>query len=263
MAADDFGSRPDLLIRVDRPLTWWRATPEQISERLKDPDQGHIPRWASYDQDWKAIGSTVSAVADAIAAGRYSVNPEQSDEGIVQVPDPGLGVKEKQIVDAWFLSAPVTSDPWIDGWSDGRHRTWQTSRADPAVALPVRGSSIGYVNSYDIPRLGADWEKLYQHDLERLTALEWFDQSDPLNAQFIRSHEIASAGMIPPRIPDTGPKGQINLSPELEAMRTSMYASFPQPAVMQQPPSAGSHQAEPTQAKSHQTNLRQDKGFGR
>lgn len=210
MAADDSGSRPDLQIQVHAPLTWWRARPDQISNRLQDPDRGNIPRWPSYDQDWKAIGATVSTVADAIAAGKYSVDPQHGDIGVVRVPDTGLGVTETKIVHAWFRSSgSVTSDPWIDEWSDGRHRTWYTAQENPGLALPIQGGSIRFANSYDIPHLGANWEKMFQEDLRRLNSLKWFDRSDPLNAQFVQSLEIAAAGKVPPLVMDAMQRQQV------------------------------------------------------
>lgn len=154
--------RDDLHIRVHRPLTWWRATTDHLADRLQDPDRGNIPRWPSYDLDWKTIGSTVNAVAEAIAAGKYSPDPEHPDIGVVHTPDTGLGGTEQPIVHAWFRSSTtVTTDPWTQEWSDGRHRTWHTAQASPGIALPVRGDSIGFANTYDIPHLGAGWEKLY------------------------------------------------------------------------------------------------------
>lgn len=264
MTAEDSRTRPDLQIQVHRPLTWWRATSDQIADRLQDPDLGNIPRWPSYDQDWKAIGTTVSAAADAIAAGNYSLDPDQQDTGVVQVPDPGLGVTGKRIVHSWFRSsASVTSDPWINEWSDGRHRTWHTAQANPGIALPVRGDSIGFANSYDIPHLGAHWEKRFQHYVQRLAALKWFDRSDPLNAQFTRSLQIAATGKIPPVILEKGQNRQATRDPELEAMHKHMAASFPQPAstILQRPPQPGPEQLKPTQPQSQQARSRQS--FGR
>ena len=265
MTSEDFTSHPTLQIQVHRPLTWWRATSEQISGRLQDPDRGNIPRWPSYDQDWKAIGTAVNAVAHEVAAGRYSVDPNHENTGLVHIPDRGIGVAEKKIVQAWFGSAEgVTSDPWSDGWSDGRHRTWHTAQANPGIALPVRGDSIGYANTYDIPHLGSNWEKMYQQDLERLSAMKWFDLSDPLNAQFTRSLQIAAMGKVPPAVQEAR-HSQARISPELEALRKHMAASSPQaaPALFQQPSHPDPWPAEHTRPQSQQARLPQNKDFDR
>lgn len=119
-------------------------------------------------------------------------------------------------------------DPWSDGWSDGRHRSWHTAQANPGIALPVRGDSIGFANPYDIPHLGTNWEKMFQHDLERLNSLEWFDRSDPLNAQFVQSLQIAAAGKVPPLVPEAGQGQQVMVNPELEAMPAQRTSSVPQ-----------------------------------
>ena len=42
------------------PLIWWRASFRELSNVLSDPDKDDgSPRWPTYDQDWKAIGTTV------------------------------------------------------------------------------------------------------------------------------------------------------------------------------------------------------------
>ncbi|MSS00460.1 helix-turn-helix domain-containing protein [Arthrobacter sp. BL-252-APC-1A] len=64
-----------LSVEVHRPLTWWRATPEQLGARVADPDHGAFPRWESYDQDWKAIGRTIQDVGDVLASGVSPAGP--------------------------------------------------------------------------------------------------------------------------------------------------------------------------------------------
>jgi len=192
-----------LSVEVHRPLTWWRATPEQLGARVADPDRGAFPRWESYDQDWKAIGRTIQDVGDVLASGGSQRGPAPDGSIRIHVQDPGLSDLELKIVRSWFSpSEAVTMDPWDSGWSDGRHRTWHTAAAsDAGVLLPIRGNILGYANAADIPLLGDNWSEQFRAGLQRLKQQTWIDQTDPVNRQFQENLVLAAAGKIPPLTP--------------------------------------------------------------
>ena len=212
---------PWLSIDVHRPLAWWRATPDQLAPRVADPDvRDGQPRWESYDQNWKAIGQVLEDVGDVLATGSYKDTPTPVDCGHIHVQDPGLSPLELEIVRAWFSPAEaVTMDPRDSTWSDGRHRTWHSTAANPGILLPVRSNSLGYANTEDIPRLGEDWSTLFKADLKRLQELTWLDRTDPVNQRFENALSLA-AGKIPPTTPgESTPRGT--------PRSASTQASFP------------------------------------
>jgi hypothetical protein len=199
-----------LTVQVDRPLTWWRASFTELSDFLSDPDKddGH-PRWPSYDQDWKAIGTTVCSVADAIADLSYTVDPDFPTIGTVTVETPPLGPLEKKIVKSWFsYGMAPTHDPWSAGLTDGRHRLWHTFKASPpqrrffrraeGLRLPLRSDCLGYADSANTRQLGQGWEKLFQENLADLRYVPWFSTEDALNARFEKSLLTAAGGKLPP-----------------------------------------------------------------
>ncbi|MGW9405859.1 hypothetical protein ACWGQ2_18060 [Arthrobacter sp. NPDC055585] len=192
-----------LSVEVHRPLTWWRATPEQLGTRVADPDHGAFPRWESYDQDWKAIGRTIQDVGDALAAGAGQDVPDPDGSIRIRVQDPGLSDLELKIVRSWFSPGEaVTMDPWDSGWSDGRHRTWHAAAAPAGgILLPIRGNILGFANAADIPFLGENWSEQFRAGLQRLKQQTWVDQTDPVNRQFQESLVLAADRRIPPVLP--------------------------------------------------------------
>ncbi|MSS00401.1 hypothetical protein FYJ28_16480 [Arthrobacter sp. BL-252-APC-1A] len=214
---------PWLSIDVHRPLTWWRATPDQLGGRVADPDHGAFPRWESYDQNWKAIGQVIEDVGDVLASGSYENTPAPVECAHIHVQDPGLSDLERKIVRAWFSPGEaVTMDPWDSGWSDGRHRTWHTAAANPGMLLPIRGNSIGFANAEAIPRLGPDWTRLFSNDAERLQKITWLDRTDPVNQHFEAALMLAAAGRIPATTPAESPH-------RASGTPASVHASFPSP----------------------------------
>ncbi|MFJ2509574.1 helix-turn-helix transcriptional regulator [Arthrobacter citreus] len=212
---------PWLSVDVHRPLTWWRATPEQLGARVADPDHGAFPRWESYDQNWKAISKVIEDVGNVLASGSYEDSRAPAGQGHVHVPDPGLSDLELKIVKAWFSPGEaVTMDPWDAGWSDGRHRTWHTTAANPRMLLPIRGNSLGFATAEAIPRLGENWSGLFRNDLKRLRKITWLNRTDPVNQHFEKALILAAAGAIPPTTPTESTTRQGTLS-------ASVHASFP------------------------------------
>ncbi|MFJ2662669.1 helix-turn-helix transcriptional regulator [Arthrobacter koreensis] len=211
-----------LSVEVHRPLTWWRATPEQLGARVADPDHGAFPRWESYDQDWKAIGRTIQDVGDVLASGVSPAGPGPDGSIRIRVHDPGLSDLELKIVRSWFgPGEAVTMDPWDSGWSDGGHRTWHAAAAsDAGVLLPIRGNILGFANAADIPLLGDNWSEQFRAGLQRLKQQTWVDQTDPVNRQFQESLVLAAAGRIPPVVPSA-------MAPARGSLPAYVEASFP------------------------------------
>ena len=200
---------PSLTVQVDRPLIWWRASFRELSTVLSDPDKDDgSPRWSTYAQDWKAIGTTVCSIADAIATGSYTIDPDFPFRGNVTVQAPPLEPLETKIVKSWFSYGEAPShDPWSDRLYDGRHRLWHTFKAfqpqmrwfrrSQGVRLPFRSHSLFYSDPANLRELGQGWEKGFQKDLSSLESVRWFTTNDPLNARYKTSLVTAAAGRSP------------------------------------------------------------------
>lgn len=211
-----------LSVVVHRPLTWWRATSEQLGARVADPDQGTFPRWESNDQDWKAIGRAIEDVGDALASALSQDEPAMYGSVRIRVQDAGLSDLEIKILRSWFSPGEaVTMDPWDSGWSDGRHRTWHAATAsDAGVMLPIRGNILGFANAADIPLLGDNWSEQFRAGLQRWKQQAWVDQTDPVNRQFQESLVLAADGEISPVLPS-------NVTASQGILPTYVEASFP------------------------------------
>lgn len=111
-------------------------------------------------------------------------------------------------------------DPWDSTWSDGRHRTWHSTAANPGITLPLRSNSLGWANTEDIPRLVEDWATLFKADLKRFQELTWLDRTDPVNQRFEEALTLAAAGKIPPTTPGES-------TPRDTMLSAHVHASFP------------------------------------
>ena len=190
-------------IPVATPRFWWHAPVGQIQSWVStdpDVDDGRL-RWSDRDrQRWALIAGVVADVGDALAEGAWDTDSENDQYGFVSVHlDSGtLTATELKITSSWFQQAEaVRVDPWSDSLTNGRHRLWATLPHFQRRQVPVCSDALGYANPSDAEAIGAIWPSLYATNLEQVTALDWFDDSDPLNRTFVSSLRTAANGVLP------------------------------------------------------------------
>ncbi|WP_233206030.1 hypothetical protein [Cryobacterium sp. N19] len=159
------------------------------------------PRWADRDaQRWGRIAAVVAAVGDALASRAWTPQAGSEIFGDVEVPGyPGdLTQTEQKIVGEWFNYAEaVRVDPWWDQLENGRHRLWRTLPFFGDALVPICGSALGYANAADAIAMGPSWPQTFSTQLHEVNASVAFDATDPVNVNFRRSMEQASAGHFP------------------------------------------------------------------
>ncbi|QIM17595.1 hypothetical protein G7066_00685 [Leucobacter coleopterorum] len=194
-------------IPVATPRFWWRAPASQLRAWVSsdpDVDDGGRSRWDDRDQQrWILIAEVVADVGDALANGGWETDDENDLYGFVNIDrdSSSLTATELKIISSWFRHAEaVRVDPWFDSLTNGRHRLWATLPHFAERQVPICSDALSYANPSDAEVLSATWPSLYVTDLEQLAALEWFDDTDPLNRAFVSSVRTAATGVFPPKL---------------------------------------------------------------
>ncbi|MEB2529249.1 hypothetical protein [Kocuria rosea] len=191
-----------LTLLVDHSGCWWRAEATTLRQFVpSDPDEDdgrdNKPRNADRDaQRWAEIAAMAQRAGQELAAGRWVVNHHGATELTIEAPD-DLTKTEHEILAAWLYREPVGADPWVTPIRNGRHRVWNSLKADPNAILPIHGRELEEANPSSAAVCGENWHDLFRSHLEQLDALDWFDRADPLNARFRDFLAQAAVGEFP------------------------------------------------------------------
>ncbi|MFC7849389.1 hypothetical protein ACFUTU_13035 [Arthrobacter sp. NPDC057388] len=188
-------------IYISEPSFWWRAEAAQLRQFVPidpDVDDGRR-RWPDRDeQRWNLVAQAVTQVSQALAAGQWEPDEDNSGHSLVRIDAEELSNTEKNIVRKWFsVDEPVGMDPWFEPLQNGRHRLWSTLDFFGSEPVPIKGDAIGYANPADAEVLGANWQHLFAKNVEELEAVTWFDATDPVNVRFENALRTAARGEHP------------------------------------------------------------------
>ena len=133
-------------LQVLRPELFWFAARED-APWLADPADGRYDH--AKPLRWPLILPLLESSTDALRAGAWKT----ADAGTTSLPAVDLGqlTLDEQWVLAMFFSDPIDVDPWDDGLSDGRHRTWGAWSAGPELVLPLRSRLLADAVLVDDP----------------------------------------------------------------------------------------------------------------
>ncbi|WP_295125062.1 hypothetical protein [uncultured Leifsonia sp.] len=133
-------------LEVLRPELFWFAARED-APWLADPGDGRYEH--ARPLRWPLILPLLRTTTDALRAGAWIT----AEDGTTFLPPVDLGqlTVEEQWTFVMFFHDPIDVDPWDDGLSDGRHRTWGAWGADPDLILPLRSRLLADAALVDDP----------------------------------------------------------------------------------------------------------------
>ena len=154
------------VIRVPHPERWWFARATDLPW-LENPDMSGVnadveqPRWADRDtRQWGAIAPIVDGLARTLSAGRYDV---EDGRAVLHADLSALEETDRKIVRSWFQpwQAP-SADTWSTTMSDGRHRCWNSWRAEPGALLPLSSALLEHAD--DVHEMSAENLRMFRDD---------------------------------------------------------------------------------------------------